>query len=200
MADPTRIILASGSPRRRQLLTEAGFSFEVIESGVIEGRAHGESVDEYPVRMACEKACVVSSRTPGAIVIGADTIVVCDDRVLEKPASTGDARRMLRTLSGRTHVVITAFAIARGGQVVESRPIESKVTFRALTDSEIEEYIATGEPFDKAGAYGIQGLGGGFISAVEGTRDNVMGLPKDEVVAALARSGIAADNPTLHRC
>lgn len=143
--------------------------------------------------MAREKALAVSKRFPDAVVIGADTIVVSDDRILEKPASPDDARRMLQVLSGRTHIVITAYAIAREGAILESEPVESRVTFRALSEREIDEYIETNEPFDKAGAYGIQGLGGGFISRVEGSRDNVMGLPKERVVAALARQGVVGD-------
>ncbi len=137
--------------------------------------------------MARDKARAVSSRFPDAIVVGADTIVVCENQILEKPADANDARRMLAMLSSRTHTVVTAFALARGGKILESSPVESQVTFRKLTDAEIAAYIATDEPFDKAGAYGIQGVGGGFISHVEGSRDNVMGLPTERVVAALAR-------------
>ncbi len=143
--------------------------------------------------MAREKALAVSKRFPDAVVVGADTIVVLNDRILEKPASPDDARQMLRMLSGRMHIVITAYAIARAGAVLESEPVESRVTFRALSEREIDEYIETREPFDKAGAYGIQGLGGGFISRVEGSRDNVMGLPKERVVAALARHEVAGE-------
>jgi septum formation protein len=141
--------------------------------------------------MARDKAAAVSSRFPEAIVVGADTIVVCENQILEKPADAVDARRMLAMLSARTHTVVTAFALARAGKILESSPVESRVTFRKLTGAEIDDYIATGEPFDKAGAYGIQGIGGGFISHVEGSRDNVMGLPTQNVVDALARYGVA---------
>ena len=190
MADSTKVILASGSPRRRQLLGAAGISFEVIESFVPEQHGPGEPARDYALRMAREKAGAVSSRFPDAIVIGADTIVMCETQILEKPAHPGDARRMLEMLSGRVHTVVTAFALARGGSVLESSPVESQVTFRKLGEAEIDDYIATEEPFDKAGAYGIQGVGGGFISHVEGSRDNVMGLPTERVVAALARWGV----------
>ena len=115
---------------------------------------------------------------------------MCENQILEKPADDDDARRMLGTLSARTHTVITAFALARGGEILESSPVESRVTFRKLADAEINDYIATGEPFDKAGAYGIQGVGGGFIAHVEGSRDNVMGLPTERVVSVLARFGV----------
>ncbi len=181
------MILASASPRRRQLLGAAGIEFEVIESFVPERHVAGEPPRDYALRMAREKAGAVSARFPESIVIGADTIVVCETQILEKPADAGDARRMLAMLSGRTHMVVTAYALARGGKILESSPVESQVTFRKLAEAEIEDYIATEEPFDKAGAYGIQGIGGGFISHVEGSRDNVMGLPTERVVAALAR-------------
>ncbi len=150
----------------------------------------GEPARDYALRMAREKAGAVSSRFPEAIVIGADTIVLCESQILEKPAHPDDARRMLGMLSGRTHTVVTAFALARGASILESSPVESRVTFRKLAEAEIDDYIATEEPFDKAGAYGIQGVGGGFISHVEGSRDNVMGLPTERVVAALARWGV----------
>jgi septum formation protein len=188
--DSIKVILASASPRRRQLLGAAGIEFEAIESQVPEGHVAGEPARDYALRMAREKAGAVSSRVPEAIVIGADTIVVCENQILEKPADAHDARRMLAMLSSRTHTVVTAFALARDGKILESSPVESRVTFRKLTDAEIDDYIVTGEPFDKAGAYGIQGIGGGFISHVEGSRDNVMGLPAATVVAALARYGV----------
>lgn len=184
-----KLILASGSPRRRQLLTAAGLSFEAIESALPEHRTDGETVREYAPRMARDKALAVASRFPEAIVLGADTVVECVRQVLEKPVDANDARRMLTMLSGRTHIVVTAFAIARGAQILAAEAVQSRVTFRTLSADEIEEYIAGGEPFDKAGAYGIQGVGGGFISAVDGPRDNVMGLPVDNVLAALRRVG-----------
>jgi nucleoside triphosphate pyrophosphatase len=121
------------------------------------------------------------------MVLAADTVVECGGVILEKPADADDAARMLATLSGRTHTVVTAFALACGGRIVDSQAVTSRVTFRELTRDEIAAYIGTGEPFDKAGAYGIQGIGGGFIAQVEGSRDNVMGLPVDEVIAALKR-------------
>jgi nucleoside triphosphate pyrophosphatase len=190
MGDPIKVILASASPRRRQLLASARIEFDVVESNVPEQHIAGEPPHDYAMRMARDKARAVSSRFPDAIIVGADTIVVCEDRILEKPADVADARRMLTRLSGRTHTVITAFALARASTILESSPVESRVTFRKLADAEIDRYIATDEPFDKAGAYGIQGVGGGFISHVDGSRDNVMGLPTDAVVAALGRYGV----------
>ena len=190
MSDSIKVILASASPRRRQLLGATGIEFDVIESLVPEQHIAGEPARDYALRMARDKAVAVSSRYPDAIVVGADTIVVCEGQILEKPADANDARRMLAMLSARTHTVITAFALARGGNILESSPVESLVTFRRLADAEIDHYIATAEPYDKAGAYGIQGVGGGFIAHVDGSRDNVMGLPTERVVAALARFGV----------
>jgi len=190
MSDSIKVILASASPRRRQLLAAAGIAFEAIESRVPEQHNAGEAPRDYALRMARDKARAVSSRFPDAIVVGADTIVVCEAQILEKPTDATDARRMLAMLSARTHTVVTAFALARAGNILESSPVESQVTFRKLSNTEIDAYIATDEPFDKAGAYGIQGVGGGFISHVEGPRDNVMGLPTEHVVAALARHGV----------
>ncbi len=192
MTASTKVILASGSPRRRQLLGDAGFTFDVIESGVAEGHVGDEPARDYALRMAREKARAVSLRERSAIVVGADTVVVCDAMILEKPASPDDARRMLGMLSGRSHIVITAFALARDATIVESEAVESRVTFRVLGDAEIDEYVASGEPLDKAGAYGIQDRGNGFISCLEGSRTNVMGLPTEQVVAALMRHSVRA--------
>ena len=186
----SKLILASGSPRRRQLLGEAGLQFECIESGFEERRTPGENARAYALRMAEAKAIAVSHNHPDAVVLGADTVVECSGEILEKPRDAEDAHRMLATLSGRAHTVVTAFAIAREGRIEEAGAIESLVFFRPLSHDEIRSYIGTGEPFDKAGAYGIQGVGGGFISRVDGPRDNVMGLPVAEVLAALARFAI----------
>ncbi|MBV8356351.1 MAG: septum formation inhibitor Maf [Deltaproteobacteria bacterium] len=187
---PTRLILASGSPRRKALLCAAGLRFDVIESGISEMRAAGEAGRDYALRIACEKALSVSARVPGALVLAADTVVICDDKILVKPNDQDEARRMLAMLSGRTHTVVTAYALATASAILEAQPILSQVTFRPLSSAEIDEYVATGEPMDKAGAYGIQGRGSDFIAMVVGSRDNVMGLPVREVLAALARLGI----------
>jgi septum formation protein len=182
-----KLILASASPRRRELLSRAQIVFDVVHSGLDEVRDADESARDYALRMARDKARAVSERNPHRMVLAADTVVECGGVLLEKPADADDAARMLATLSGRTHTVVTAFALACGGRIVDSQAVTSRVTFRELTRDEIAAYIATGEPFDKAGAYGIQGIGGGFIAHVEGSRDNVMGLPVDEVIAALER-------------
>jgi septum formation protein len=181
------LILASGSPRRRALLAAAGVAFEIIESGVDELRDAGENAADFAERMACVKALAVSVRHPTRLILGADTIVECGGEILGKPRDAADARRMLRALSGNTHTVVTAFAIARAGAILESARETSRVTFRELGSREIQDYVASGEPLDKAGAYGIQDAGGGFIVTVEGARDNVMGLPVRAAMAALAR-------------
>jgi septum formation protein len=140
--------------------------------------------------MAREKVMSVAMRYADGVVLAADTIVALDDLVLGKPTDAADGWRILRMLSGRSHRVVTAYAIAHKGSIAETAAVTSSVKFRRLDDEEIERYLATEEPYDKAGAYGIQGVGSGFISAVEGDRSNVMGLPVNEVVAALARYGI----------
>ncbi len=184
-------ILASGSPRRRELLREAGLSFRIVESNIVEIARENESAAGFALRMAQEKALAVSAACPDEIVLAADTIVECEGRILGKPAGASGARAMLRVLSGRSHFVITGFAIARAGALVESSQVTTRVTFRSLADAEIDHYVRGGEPLDKSGSYGIQSSGN-FISAIEGSRENVMGLPIREVLAALARHGITA--------
>jgi septum formation protein len=182
-----RLILASGSPRRRQLLAQAGVEFEIIESGIDERREEAESGPDFARRMAGEKALAVAARRPGALVLGADTVVEIDGQILGKPRDADEARTMLRMLSGRVHRVLTGFALARGGRILEQATIVSEVKFRVLSDAEIEQYVATSEPYDKAGGYAIQGDAGEFIAAVDGSTANVMGLPIDDVLAALRR-------------
>ncbi|MGO9055978.1 MAG: Maf family protein [Candidatus Binataceae bacterium] len=189
--DRPALILASASPRRRQLLAQAGIDFEIIESGIDERREQAEPGPDFALRMACEKALAVSARRPDALVLGADTVVEIDGEILGKPRNPEEARRMLRTLSAQVHRVFTGFALARGGRIVERAAIVSAVRFRVLSDAEIKAYIATSEPYDKAGGYAIQGDAGDFIAAVEGSTANVMGLPIDEVVDALRRHGVA---------
>jgi septum formation protein len=185
-----RLILASASPRRKVLLGATGLAFEIVESGIEEIRRDGEGAIDFASRMAREKALNVSDRIRDALVIAADTIVECGGQILGKPADAAQARTMLQMLSGNTHAVVTAFAIASAGAIAESQAIISWVGFRALSLPEITAYVATGEPLDKAGAYGIQDGGAAFIAHVEGSRDNVMGLPVREVLTALRRHGL----------
>jgi septum formation protein len=187
-----RLILASASPRRRVLLGATGLAFEIVESGIEEIRRDGEGGIDFASRMAREKALNVSDRIRDALVLAADTIVECDGRIFGKPADAAQACAMLQMLSGNTHTVVTAFAIASARAIAESQAIISRVTFHVLSLAEITAYVATGEPLDKAGAYGIQDRGAAFIEHVEGSRDNVMGLPVREVLAALRRHGIEA--------
>ena len=187
------IVLASASPRRRELLTQAGFPFEVLASGVAEVRKPGESPIALVLRLAREKAQDVSSRlSPDrqaeAIVLGADTVVVCDTEVLGKPTDEADAHRMLRLLAGRTHQVITGVCIL-AGDVVETAAEVTYVTMNTLSDEEISAYVASGEPMDKAGAYAIQGYAGRWIPRVQGCYFNVVGLPLALVTAILEGVG-----------
>jgi septum formation protein len=169
------LILASQSPRRRELLTLAGFDFTVRGRPVEEVRARGEDPRDYVARLAREKA-EASYNDPNEIVLGADTVVVLDDRVLEKPHHAASAKAMLRALSCREHVVLTGICLKHAaGTIVDCE--STRVSFVALNEQEIEAYVASGEPMDKAGAYAIQGLASKFIDRIEGDYFNVMGLP-----------------------
>jgi septum formation protein len=185
-----RFVLASRSPRRRELLRAAGFEFDVVAADVPERRAQEERPADYVRRLAREKAEAIAMHYPGRLVLGADTEVVLDDDVLGKPADADDAARLLRRLSGVAHEVLTAVAIVWQGQVwttVET----TTVWIDDLTDEEIAEYVATGEPMDKAGAYGIQGYASRFIPRIDGSYSNVVGLPVAAVLQLLRRAGLA---------
>ncbi|MGK3144476.1 Maf family protein [Pantoea sp. C2G6] len=171
------LYLASGSPRRRELLTQLGLSFERIVTDVEEQRQPGEAAETYVRRLAHDKAQAgVRLATRDLPVLGADTIVVLNGEVLEKPRDADDARAMLRKLSGHTHQVMTAVALADAWQALDC-VVTTDVTFRTLTATDIDDYIATGEPMDKAGAYGIQGKGGNFVRKINGSYHAVVGLP-----------------------
>ena len=185
-----KIILASGSPRRKELMERAGFEFEIIPAGCEENAGPGPA-REVVESLGLQKAEWVADKEKGnfegdTIVIGADTVVSLDDVILGKPKNEADAFSMLKNLSGREHEVYTGVAIVSvNGQIKESFVVCTKVMFRSLTDNEINEYIATGEPLDKAGAYGIQGKGGAFVEKISGDYDNVVGLPITELVNRL---------------
>ncbi|MEP9341513.1 nucleoside triphosphate pyrophosphatase [Enterobacter kobei] len=182
----TSLYLASGSPRRQELLTQLGVSFERIVTGIEEKRADGESAQQYVSRLAREKAQAGVALVPRALpVLGADTIVILNGEVLEKPHDTEHAARMLRKMSGQTHQVMTAVALADSQHVLDCLVV-TDVTFRVLTDDEIAAYIASGEPMDKAGAYGIQGLGGCFVRKIHGSYHAVVGLPLVETYELLS--------------
>jgi septum formation protein len=188
-ASTPRVILASQSPRRRELLTLVGIAHEVRPADINEDVRPGEDPRHYTERLAREKAAVIASREPDVIVVAADTTVVVDDDILGKPVDAADARAMIRRLSGRSHVVMTGIAVAYRGRV-ESAVEAVGVTFRALSDEEIARYVATGEPMDKAGAYGIQGWGATIVDRVDGDYFSVMGLGLRRVVALLAAHGV----------
>ena len=183
-----RVILASASPRRRELLSLIGIEHEVMPANIDETLLNGESAVEHAERLALEKAHVIARQAPDALIIGADTIVVLDGDILGKPRAREEAAAMLRRLSGREHRVHTAVAVA-AGQRAESAVETVDVTFRALTDDEIAAYIATGEPMDKAGAYGIQGYGATIVERVDGDYFSVMGLGLRRLIELLARAG-----------
>ncbi|PQV82819.1 Maf family protein [Cronobacter sakazakii] len=173
----TDLYLASGSPRRQELLGMLGVTFERLVLGVEEQRGAQEAPQDYVTRLARDKARTgVALAARDLPVLGADTIVVLDGDVLEKPRDAAHAAEMLRRLSGQTHEVMTAVALADKQRVCE-RLVITRVTFRALTVQDIAAYVESGEPMDKAGAYGIQGLGGCFVRRIEGSYHAVVGLP-----------------------
>lgn len=183
------MVLASASPRRRDLLTLIGIAHEVRPANIDESMRPREAPRRHAERLAREKAIAIATRDPELITIGADTVVVINRKVLGKPADAGDAVRMLRTLSGREHTVITAVAVSRGRKL-RSAIEEVRVKFRRLRDDEIEAYIATGEPMDKAGAYGIQGYGATIVERIEGDYFAVMGLPLVRLVGLMRDVGV----------
>ena len=186
-ATPVRVVLASQSPRRRELLRLVGITHEVRPADIDESLLAGEEPRVYAERLARTKAGAVEA--PDALTIGSDTIVVVDGDVLGKPRDGAEAARMLRRLSGRSHIVITAVAVAWRGTLV-SDVEEVDVTFRSLSDDDVTAYIATGEPMDKAGAYGIQGFGATIVSRVNGDFFAVMGLPINRLVRLLEGLGL----------
>jgi septum formation protein len=186
-----RLILASKSPRRRYLLSQAGLQFEVIPGSVDENAAAGGPPGEYVRALSRAKAGQVAAMHPESWVIGADTIVVIDGTVLGKPRGQDAARAMLERLSGQTHQVYTGYTICcrlPGKRFTDA--VCTDVTFKSLSEEEIQWYIHTGEPFDKAGAYAIQGLGTFLVKRINGSYTNVVGLPVCEVIEYLIREGV----------
>lgn len=186
-----QLVLASASPRRRELLTQAGFPFRVEVADIPEDPQPGEDPIAYVTRLAREKAETVSRRIaePSVIVLGADTTVVIDGRILGKPDSPDDAARMLRQLSGRTHHVMTGVAVVTGEGANVQALVAAETTaveFRSLSQREIDDYVATGEPMDKAGGYAIQGRAARWIPRIHGCYFNVVGLPLALVSSLLA--------------
>jgi septum formation protein len=184
-----RLVLASASPRRRELLAAAGFEFDVEPAEVDETRWPDEPATAYVVRVARQKAASVAARHPDRPVLGADTAVVLGQHVLGKPADPADASRMLDRLSGRAHQVVTGLALTLRGQTY-AEVEQTAVWVSTLSASDIAWYVASGEPMDKAGGYAIQGLASRFIPRIEGSYSNVVGLPMATLLQLLRRAGL----------
>jgi septum formation protein len=182
------LVLASASPRRQELLSNAGVAFEVQAADIPENPQPGESARDCAERLAREKALAVSRQRPLDVVLGADTVVVVDGQLLGKPTDAADAAHMLRLLSGREHQVITGVCLVVGGETSVASEM-TLVTVSKLTDKDIADYVAGGEPMDKAGAYGIQGIASRWIPRIEGDCSNVVGLPVALVWLMLRRAG-----------
>lgn len=186
-----KLVLASASPRRRELMASIGVDFEVVPSDIPEVRGDGESPEEYVARLSREKAQTIAQRFPDRWIVAADTTVLLGEQLLEKPVDGEDAERMLTTIAGRTHVVytgVTLLNVATGYH--ETRVAESEVRMLPLTAGEISWYVATGEPLDKAGAYAVQGIGAMFIDSIHGSYTNVVGLPLALLYEMFKRAGI----------
>ena len=182
------LILASASPRRAELLSNAGIAFTAAPAHVAEQALPGEQPLEYAQRLACDKARAIFARHPDNVVLGADTIVVTDAHLLEKPADARDAARMLRLLSARKHEVVTGVCLVAPGKCSVGSETTS-VTMSEISDEDIAHYVSTGEPMDKAGAYAIQGIASRWIPRIEGDYSNVVGLPVALVWRMLQEAG-----------
>jgi septum formation protein len=187
---PAPLVLASASPRRAELLRAAGIPFEVAVADVDERQVPGEEAESYVRRLAVAKAASVAAAHPGRAVLGADTTVVVDGDVLGKPQDAPDAAALLRRLSGRSHLVLTGVCLIDAAGGAQTAVASTRVHFRQLSDADIQEYVASGEPMDKAGAYAIQGGAGGFVTRIDGDYDNVVGLPVALIQAMCLRLGI----------
>jgi septum formation protein len=183
-------ILASASPRRRELLKCLGLTFDVLPSDIDEISLENENPQDQVLRLAREKSVSVAQVNPGRWVLGADTIVVADRHILGKPSTPEEARTMLTLLSGRAHSVITGYSIvnARAG-VIENRAVESLVIFKDIDEDEKDWYVSSREPYDKAGGYAVQGMASYFVKEIQGSYTNVVGLPLCEVVTSLKEVG-----------
>lgn len=187
-SSPPPLVLASASPRRQALLAQLGLTFLVDPADVDESTQPRESPRTYVTRLAQEKAQAVSRRHPGSVVLGADTTVALDGRVLGKPRDGGEAEKMLSRLAGRTHRVLTAVATA--GPRLAVRAVETRVTFAASPPEALAFYAHSGEPLDKAGGYALQGLGGFLVERISGSHSNVIGLPLVETLSLLQAAGV----------
>jgi len=194
----SRLVLASKSPRRYELMKQVGLEFDVIPSGIEEDYMKGESPRKHVLRLAEAKALNVGNRHPDRWVVAADTIVYVDHAILGKPKSREEAKKMLRRLSGKEHRVLTGFSIhhlekGKGDQ----EAVQTTVKVKKLTPAEMDWYVETGEPFDKAGGYAVQGVGSFMIESIKGSYTNVVGLPICELIQMLSRLGAITFPPTL---
>jgi septum formation protein len=187
----SRLVLASSSPRRKELLESVGIDFEIIAPSCDESLLEKETPENYVIRIATDKSLSVSKKLQGdCLVIGADTAVVVDNKVLGKPSNVTEAKEMLRKISGRAHHVLTAFSITKPvDEVLHNHVVGTEVVVKTLEPEEIEGYIKTTEPMDKAGAYGIQGIGAFMIKEIRGSYTNVVGLPLVEIIDVLKKLG-----------
>ena len=187
----TRFVLASSSPRRRELLASIGLQFDVVPSSVPEELQRGETAEEYVIRLARQKAAAVAETNRDRWVIAADTIVVLGNQILEKPRDAADAKRMLAAIAGQTHVVYTGVTVkCLQKNYADTHVAASEVRILPLQTKEIDWYVGTGEPLDKAGAYAAQGLGALFIESIHGSYTNVVGLPLALLFQMLRRAGL----------
>lgn len=185
------ITLASSSPRRKALLEEIGLKFDIFPADIDEDIKEGESPEEHTLRLAVKKAETVAQKVKNGWIIGADTIVFIDNRILGKPSDINEAREMLNLLNGRCHKVVTAFCLLNtSADETVKKAVESRVQIKELTDKEIADYLKTGESLDKAGAYAVQGIGSFMIEKIEGSYTNVIGLPMEELKETLEEAGI----------
>jgi septum formation protein len=184
-----KIILASQSPRRKKILEQVGLNFDVVVSDFDETKIRFKTPQEMVERLSLEKARIIAKKHPNTIIIGADTTVIFKSEIIGKPKSKADAFRILRLLSGNTHEIVTGFTVIKGSKSI-TKHVVSKVKFKKLTEDEIEAYVATGEPMDKAGGYGIQERGGLFMENITGDYFNVVGLPIFAVAKALKEFGV----------
>ncbi len=194
------IVLASASPRRSRMFQDLGLAFEVVPADIDETMEAGENARSFARRMAEGKGRAVAERLKGLRplpwIVSADTVVVLGDEVLQKPVDAPDAKKMLGKLRGVTHKVITGWAVGRHGDEFTIRDAETFVTFHELTDTELDDYVATGDGLDKAGAYAIQGIGSFLVDRIDGNYFNVVGLPVSHVVRELKRRGALLRYPT----
>ncbi len=205
MIESTPIVLASSSPRRREILDRLGLRHEVMPPQVAEHWKENEKPSDFALRIARDKAetvaKAVADRTPPPLIIAADTVVVIDGQPLGKPANDEEARRMLASASGRDHLVLTGWIVLPTDGSCERSGVETtRVWFKELRSSEIEGYVATGEGKDKAGSYGVQGLGCFLVEKIEGSYENVVGLPACPLVEALQQMNALAGYPSRHSC